>query len=398
MTLAHSSRPATTSWRAQILLPFRALAAMPWAMTAHIVYIGFDPTAPATLSRRVIAEIIRGEIGFDGVLVSDDLSMRALGGRIGERARRALAAGCDLVLHCNGDPGEMEEVVAAAGPISAAAPRRGFGAARRCALARAGNGVRSERSRGAIRCAPRGRANFGACGAVNPAGGLAAMIYQASTWVLPVIFAVTFHEAAHGFVAYQFGDDTAWRAGRVTFNPLKHVDPFGTIILPAMLILLRSPFLFGYAKPVPVNFRRLDRPRRDMVWVALAGPGTNVLLAIVSSLLFYGVAFMPPSPAEWLAENLVHSIQINAVLCVFNMLPLPPLDGGRVAVGLLPDSLALPLARLERYGMLILLLFLFVIPYVGEQTGHDLNILAWLIGAPTEALIRFVLTITGQGG
>jgi Zn-dependent protease len=224
------------------------------------------------------------------------------------------------------------------------------------------------------------------------------MIYQASTWVLPVILAVTFHEAAHGFVASQLGDDTARQAGRVTFNPLKHVDPFGTIILPAMLILLRSPFLFGYAKPVPVNFRRLDKPRRDMVWVALAGPGTNVLLAIVSSLLFYGVAFMPSSPAQWLAENLIHSIQINALLCVFNMLPLPPLDGGRVAVGLLPDALALPLARLERYGMLILLLFLFVIPYVGEQIGHDFNILSWLIGGPTEALIRLVLVVTGQTG
>ena len=232
---------------------------------------------------------------------------------------------------------------------------------------------------------------------MNPAGGMAAMLYQASTWVLPVVFAVTFHEAAHGFVAYQFGDDTAQRAGRVTFNPFKHVDPFGTIILPAMLILLRSPFLFGYAKPVPVNFRRLDRPRRDMVWVALAGPGTNVLLAIVSSLLFYGVGLMPPAAGVWLGHNLGNSIVINVVLCVFNMLPLPPLDGGRVAVGLLPDSLALPLARLERYGILILLLFLFVIPYVGEQTGHDINILAWLIGAPTEALIRLILTLTGQG-
>jgi Zn-dependent protease len=233
---------------------------------------------------------------------------------------------------------------------------------------------------------------------VNLTGGLAAALYEASTWVLPVVFAVTFHEAAHGFIAYHFGDDTAWRAGRVTFNPFKHIDRFGTIILPALLILIRSPFLFGYAKPVPVNFRRLDRPRRDMVWVALAGPATNVLLAIVSSLLFYGLDLVPASPAEWLAANLVHSIQINAVLCVFNMLPLPPLDGGRVAVGLLPDALALPLARLERYGMLILLLFLFVLPYVGAQTGHNLNILAWLIGAPTEALIRFVLAITGQSG
>jgi Zn-dependent protease len=228
-------------------------------------------------------------------------------------------------------------------------------------------------------------------------GNLASMLYTASTWVLPVVFAVTFHEAAHGFIAHRFGDDTAWRAGRVTFNPFKHIDRVGTIILPALLILMRSPFLFGYAKPVPVNFGRLNHPRRDMVWVALAGPGTNILLAIISSLLFYGVDLMPPNPAEWLAANLVHSIQINAVLCVFNMLPLPPLDGGRVAVGLLPDALALPLARVERYGMLILLLFLFVLPYVGEQTGHNLNILGWLIGAPTEALIRFILAITGQG-
>jgi Zn-dependent protease len=226
---------------------------------------------------------------------------------------------------------------------------------------------------------------------------MAAMIYQASTWVLPVVFAVTFHEAAHGFVAHHFGDDTAWRAGRVTFNPLKHIDSFGTIILPAMLILLRSPFLFGYAKPVPVNFRRLDRPRRDMVWVALAGPGTNVLLAIISSLLFYAVVLAPPLAADWLGENLKNSIVINVVLCVFNMLPLPPLDGGRVAVGLLPDALAFPLARLERYGMLILLLLLFLLPYVGEQTGLNLNVLGWLIGVPAEALYQLVLIITGHG-
>jgi Zn-dependent protease len=226
---------------------------------------------------------------------------------------------------------------------------------------------------------------------------MAAMIYQASTWVLPVVFAVTFHEAAHGFVAHHLGDDTAWRAGRVTFNPLKHIDSFGTIILPAMLILLRSPFLFGYAKPVPVNFRRLDRPRRDMVWVALAGPGTNVLLAVISSLLFYAIVLAPPLAADWLGENLKNSIVINVVLCVFNMLPLPPLDGGRVAVGLLPDVLAFPLARLERYGMLILLLLLFLLPYVGEQTGINLNVLGWLIGVPAEALYQLVLIITGHG-
>src|SRR3954452_1360457 len=231
---------------------------------------------------------------------------------------------------------------------------------------------------------------------MNATAQYANMVREATTWILPVIVAVTFHEAAHGFVARRLGDDTAWREGRVTFNPLRHIDPFGTVILPALLFVT-SGFLFGYAKPVPVNFARLNHPRRDSVFVALAGPVTNVVLAIVSALLFYAVAVTPSGAAEWLVLNLWNSVQINAVLCVFNMLPLPPLDGGRVAVGLLPDALALPLARLERYGMLILLLFLFVIPYVGEQTGHNLNILAWLIGVPTEALIRFILAITGQG-
>ncbi|HEX3860683.1 MAG TPA: site-2 protease family protein [Stellaceae bacterium] len=224
-----------------------------------------------------------------------------------------------------------------------------------------------------------------------------ATLYAASTWVLPVVIAVTFHEAAHGFVAHRFGDDTAWLAGRVTFNPLKHVDRFGTIVLPAMLILLRSPFLFGYAKPVPVNFAGLRNPRRDMVWVALAGPGMNVLLAIVSSLLFYGVDALPPGPAPWVAQNLVHSLQINAVLCVFNMLPLPPLDGGRVAVGILPRPLALPLARIEPYGMMILIGLLFLLPFIGSQLGLNLNIVGRIIAWPTQELIRFVLWVTGQG-
>lgn len=222
--------------------------------------------------------------------------------------------------------------------------------------------------------------------------------YEVSTWVVPIVFAVTLHEAAHGFVAYHFGDDTAWRAGRVTFNPFRHIDPVGTILLPAVLLLSGSRFLFGYAKPVPVNFRRLNHPRRDMVWVALAGPGTNVLLAIASSLLAHGLGLVPPVAALWLDYNLANSIVINVVLCVFNMLPLPPLDGGRVAVGLLPRALAFPLARLERYGMLILLLLLFVLPFIGERTGINLNILGWLIGGPAEALYHFVLAITGQSG
>jgi len=226
-------------------------------------------------------------------------------------------------------------------------------------------------------------------------GGVGAL-YEASTWVVPVILAVTFHEAAHGFVAYRFGDDTALLAGRVTFNPLKHIDPFGTVVLPALL-LVTSGFLFGYAKPVPVNFARLNHPRRDMVLVALAGPATNVLLAIASSLLFYAVGLTPRSVEDWFARNLVNSLQINAVLCVFNMLPLPPLDGGRVAVGVLPRFLAYPLARLEPYGMLILML-IFILSYAGATRFLGFSLLGWLIAGPAEALIRFVLVVTGQTG
>lgn len=223
-------------------------------------------------------------------------------------------------------------------------------------------------------------------------------LYQASTWVLPVVFAVTLHEAAHGLVAYRFGDDTAARAGRITANPLNHIDRFGTIVLPALLWLTTGGrFLFGYAKPVPVNFARLNNPRRDMVWVALAGPATNVLLAILSSLLFFGVDLVPGAAAPWLARNFENSIAINVILCVFNMLPLPPLDGGRVAVGLLPRVLAMPLARLERWGIPIVLAALFVLPWLGGQIGWDLNILNWVVGVPAEALYRLILVVTGHG-
>src|SRR6185312_16159203 len=156
-----------------------------------------------------------------------------------------------------------------------------------------------------------------------------------------------------------------------------------------------SGFLFGYAKPVPVDFRRLNRPRRDMVLVALAGPGTNILIAIISALLYYGVDFAPSAAQDWLAKNLINSLQINAILCVFNMLPLPPLDGGRVAVGVLPDPLARPLARLEPYGMIILI-SLFLVSYIGVRIGLGFSLLNWLIGVPTRFLLEFILRITGH--
>ena len=137
----------------------------------------------------------------------------------------------------------------------------------------------------------------------------------------------------------RLGDDTAWQLGRVTFNPLKHIDPFGTLMMPAILLLSHSPFLFGYAKPVPVNFRALRHPRIDMVWVALAGPATNIALALLAASAFHLLGYVPASAAQWVADNLKNALVINVVLAVFNMLPIPPLDGGRVAVGLLPRGL-----------------------------------------------------------
>ncbi len=224
---------------------------------------------------------------------------------------------------------------------------------------------------------------------------IAEIAYTASTWVLPVLVAITFHEAAHGYVAWRLGDDTAYQLGRVTFNPLRHVDPFGTIILPALLLISPVPFVFGWAKPVPVAFHRLRRLRRDMVLVAAAGPGTNLGLAVISAVLLNLGSLVSEPLASWLITNLLHSVLINLLLAIFNMLPLPPLDGGRVAVGLLPRALAFPLARLERYGLFIIIGAIFLLPYLGDRIGVDLDLFKWLIWRPIQWLLPHFVALGG---
>ena len=222
------------------------------------------------------------------------------------------------------------------------------------------------------------------------------MGYTISIWLLPVLIAVTFHEAAHGFVARLFGDQTATKVGRVSLNPIKHIDPFGTILLPGLLLLAHSPFLFGYAKPVPVNFRALRNPRIGMVLVAAAGPAMNIGLAIVAALSFHLIVYLPPIVAQWTALNLKNALIINVLLAVFNLFPLPPLDGGRIAVGLLPNILGRQLARLERYGMMILIGFLIILPLLGSQLGIDLSFVSHFISVATGAVIKVILLLTGN--
>ncbi len=217
--------------------------------------------------------------------------------------------------------------------------------------------------------------------------------YLILVWAVPVLIAITFHEAAHGWAAWRLGDPTAKMLGRVTFNPLKHIDPMGTLIIPGMLLVMGAPFLFGYAKPVPVMIGRLGNPRRDMALVAAAGPGINILLACVSALLINFLPVISGDFQQWFASVLEKSILINLILATFNMIPIPPLDGGRIAVGLLPEKLARPLAQMERYGFFIVLGLIFLLPMLGREIGMDFNFIWQAINFIVSALLQAILTV-----
>jgi Zn-dependent protease len=212
---------------------------------------------------------------------------------------------------------------------------------------------------------------------------LQSLIQTIAIGAIPVLFAITLHEAAHGYVARHFGDMTAYQQGRISLNPLRHIDPVGTILLPILTLWLGG-ILFGWAKPVPVNFSALRRPKQDMLWVALAGPGANFFMALFWGL-WIKVALMSPESyyADPLMEMAQIGVRINAVLMVLNLLPLPPLDGGRIAISLLPFRLAMKLASVEPYGMFILIALAFT------------PVLGWVLGPPIVWLVTLINFIFG---
>lgn len=217
-----------------------------------------------------------------------------------------------------------------------------------------------------------------------------------SVWALPVLLAVTLHEAAHAWAAWMCGDPTAKQQDRLSFNPIRHIDPVGTILVPGMLILMGTGMLFGWAKPVPVDPRYLRVPRRDMMLVAAAGPSANMVIAFVSAILLHAADYLPGQIAVWAGATLWNSIWLNLILAVFNMIPLPPLDGGKVAVGMLPHQQAMKLESLERFGFLIVLGIFFLLPSFAAKLGIPLPIGEWLIWTPASILANLLFYVTGH--
>ncbi|HEX6073370.1 MAG TPA: site-2 protease family protein [Sphingomicrobium sp.] len=220
--------------------------------------------------------------------------------------------------------------------------------------------------------------------------------YEIAVWLVPLVIAIVFHEVAHGLVARRLGDPTAEERGRLTLNPIKHIDPFGTVILPLILAISHAP-VFGWAKPVPVNYRRLRKPRRDMVLVALAGPGMNFLLALIGTALLAATVSLSggarDGAAAMVAANALNFLLINIFLAVFNLLPVPPFDGGHVVEGLLPPPLAQRFARIGRYSLLVLVVLLLVLPAISPSA----NVVGRVVSPLVSAIARGFLGIFGLG-
>jgi Zn-dependent protease len=213
-------------------------------------------------------------------------------------------------------------------------------------------------------------------------------------FVIPMIIAITFHEAAHGYVALYFGDDTAKQAGRLTLNPLKHIDLFGTILLPVFMFLTTGS-AFGWAKPVPVKFSALKDPRWDMGFVAAAGPAMNLLLALASALLWRIAVSAGAGTQPVLASLLDQSLTLNVILAIFNLLPIPPLDGSKILAPLMPQALARPYLALERFGMMILLIILFIVPVLASRTGFGLNLFQTFVIGPAFDIVSIIMRVFG---
>jgi Zn-dependent protease len=220
------------------------------------------------------------------------------------------------------------------------------------------------------------------------------IVYEIAVWLVPLVIAIVFHEVAHGLVARRLGDPTAEERGRLTLNPIKHIDPFGTVILPLVLAISHAP-MFGWAKPVPVNYRRLRNPRRDMVLVALAGPGMNFLLALIGTALLAVTVSLSGGASDGasaiIAQNALNFLLINIFLAVFNLLPVPPFDGGHVVEGLLPPTLAQRFARIGRYSLLVLVVLLLVLPMISPSA----NVVGRVVSPIVSAIARAFLGVFG---
>jgi Zn-dependent protease len=219
------------------------------------------------------------------------------------------------------------------------------------------------------------------------------IVYEIAVWLVPLVIAIVFHEVAHGLVARRLGDPTAQEARRLSLNPIRHIDPFGTIILPLLLAVTHAGAIFGWAKPVPVNYRRLRNPRRDMVLVALAGPGMNLLLALIGSAILAATLALSGGAkggaSELIAQNALNFLLINIFLAVFNLLPVPPFDGGHVVEGVLPPQAAQRFASIGRYSLFVMVVLLLILPQFG------VDIVGRLVSPVVNVITRLFLGIFG---